>query len=367
MIRFRKRAAVLTAAGVLAAASVTGCGSSIDTDAVVATVGGEEITLGVANFYARMTQGQYETYYAGLMGMSADTMWTQEAGEDTTYEDTIKESLIQSLENLYVISQHAADYDVSLSEDEEEAITEAAEKFDADNTDEAKETVSGYRKDVEKYLQLITISQKMDSKMREGVDENVSDEEAAQKSMQYVYLSYTATDEDGNSVELTEEEQEELKSTAQDLADRAAAGEDLEALAEEAGVEVQTATFDAESTSPNTDLIAAADALEAEGNVTDPVETDNGIYVAKLTSLLDREATDAEKTTIIEQRKQDQYDSLLEEWRDAADIKVDDKVWDKVDFEYTGVTIITGDEEDASDTTEENTSDENASEDEAAE
>ena len=63
-----KRAAVLTAAGVFAAMSVTGCSGSIDTEAVVATVGDEDITLGVANFYARMMQGQYETYYAGMMG-----------------------------------------------------------------------------------------------------------------------------------------------------------------------------------------------------------------------------------------------------------------------------------------------------------
>ena len=41
MMRLGKRAAVVTAAGVLAAASVTGCSGSIDTDAVVATVGDE--------------------------------------------------------------------------------------------------------------------------------------------------------------------------------------------------------------------------------------------------------------------------------------------------------------------------------------
>ena len=85
MVRFGKKAAVLVAAGTLTAMSVTGCSGSINTDAVVVTVGGEEITLGVANFYARLTQGQYETYYADLMGMTAEAMWTQEAEEDKTY------------------------------------------------------------------------------------------------------------------------------------------------------------------------------------------------------------------------------------------------------------------------------------------
>lgn len=345
MMRLGKRAAVVTAAGVLAAASVTGCSGSIDTDAVVATVGDEEITLGVANFYARLTQGEYETYYASMMGMTAEDMWAQEYDEDSTFEEQTKDSIMDSLEDMYVLSQHASDYDIALTEDEENAISDAAEQFDADNTDEAKEAVSGYKKDIEKVLELVTIQNKMDSAMKEGVDEEVSDEEAAQKSMQYALFSYTTTDDSGNSTELTDDEKETLKTTAQGLVDRVRAGEDFAAVAEELGVEAQTATFDSESTSPNEDLIAAADALANEGDVTELVETDSGIYVGELTSLLDREATDAEKETIVEQRRQDQYDSLLQEWKDAIDIEVNDRVWNRVDFIDQGVTIVTPEED----------------------
>ena len=191
--------------------------------------------------------------------------------------------------------------------------------------------------------------------MKEGVDEEVSDEEAAQKSMQYVLFSYTTTDDSGNSTELTDEEKEELKTTAQSLADRTTAGEEFATVAEELGAEAQTATFDSESTSPNEDLIAAADALQNEGDVTELVEADSGIYVAELTSLLDREATDAEKESIVEQRRQDQYDSLLEEWKDAIEIEVNDRVWNKVDFIDQGVTVVTPEEE--TDTTEDSGTD----------
>ena len=182
--------------------------------------------------------------------------------------------------------------------------------------------------------------------MKEGVDEEVSDEEAAQKSMQYVYFPFTTTDDSGNSTEMTDEEKEDLRSAAQDFDDQVKDGEDFESAAESADVEVRTTTFDSESTSPDADLIAAADALEAEGDVTEVIETDSGLYVARLTSLLDRDATDQEKKNIVEQRRQDQYDSLLEEWRDAADITVNEKVWAKVDFEDQGVTIITSETED---------------------
>ena len=348
MIRFGKKAAILTAAGALAAMSVTGCSGSINTDAVVATVGDEDITLGVANFYARMTQGQYETYYASMMGTTGEAMWTQEAGEDQTYEESVKDSLMENLQNMYLISQHAADYEVSLTEDEKDAISEAAEQFSEANTDEAKEVVSGYKKDVEKFLELATIQTKMDGKMREGVDEEVSDEEAAQKAMKYVFFSYTSTDDSGNSTTLSDDEKEGLKTDAQSLADRVKAGEDISAVAEEMGQTAYDLTFDSESTSPNEDLITAVDVFETEGETTDVIEADDGLYVGQLTSLLDRDATDQKKASIVEQRRQDQYDSLLEEWRNSTDISVDDKVWEKVDFEDTGVTIITSETEETS-------------------
>lgn len=368
MMRFGKRAAVLAMAGVFGVSCMTGCSGSIDTEAVVATVGGEDITLGVANFYARMQQGQYETYYASMMGTTPEEMWTQEYTEGTTLEQETKDGVLEMLEDLYVISQHAADYEVSLTEDETDAIADAAAKFEEDNTDEAKEAVSGYRKDVEKLLELLTIQTKMDSAMKEGVNEEVSDEEAAQKSMQYVYFSFTTTDDSGNSTEMTDEEKEELRTTAQEFDDQIKNGEDFAGAAESAGADVQTTTFDSESTSPDADLIAAVDALEAEGDVTDVIETDSGLYVAEVTSLLDRDATDQEKENIVEQRRQDQYDSLLEEWREAADITVNEKVWDKVDFEDQGVTIITSEEEESSTTDDTSETDEStdSSEDSAA-
>ena len=119
-------------------------------------------------------------------------------------------------------------------------------------------------------------------------------------------------------------------------------------VAEESSATVQEATFDGESTTDDADLIAAADALEEVGDVTDVIETDSGLYVAQLTSLLDRDATDARKDEIVEERRQEQYDSLLEEWRDATEISVDEKVWNKIDFIDQGVTIITSEEEDTS-------------------
>ena len=92
MVRLAKRLAVLAVAGTLTATSLTGCGT-INTDETVATVGDEKITLGVANFYARLQQAQYETYYASMMGTTAEEMWAKEVSDNQTYEEQTKKKL----------------------------------------------------------------------------------------------------------------------------------------------------------------------------------------------------------------------------------------------------------------------------------
>lgn len=340
MGQFRKKVVIMAAAGALAVSSLAGCSRSLNNDAVVAEVGKDKITLGVANFYARMQQAQYESY-AGMMGSTEKDMWKQDAGDGKTLEESMKKSILTSLENMYLINQHRSDYKVELTADDKKAIDKAAGKFIEDNTLEDKEAVSGQEKNVKKFLELSTIQKKMDAPMKAGVNEDVSDEEAAQKSMQYVLFSYKKTDKDNQSKDMTNEEKEKVKKQAHEFADNLKASDtkDIEAAAQEAGQTVQTATFDSKSTSPDKDLIKAADALKNEGDVTDAIDTDTGVYVAKVTSFLDREATDNKKTAIVNDRKQKQYDSVLKKWRKDTKIKEYQKVWKKVDFEDQGVKI----------------------------
>ena len=338
MNQWKKRVTALGLAGMLAVTGLTGCGS-MNNDDVVATVGENEIKLGVANFYARMQQAQYETYYAGMMGTTGEELWAKET-DGKTYEQSVKSDIIKSLENIYILEQHASEYDVVLSEDEKKAIDKAAEEFDENNALEDKEAVSGYNKYVKKVLELITIQSKMEDAMTADVDTEVSDDEAAQKAMKYVFYSYTKDENDSTST-MSETEKTEVKKKATDFAEKLKNSDtkDIDAAANEADMEVQTATFDSESTSPNADLVKAADALTAEGDVTDAIETDSGIYVAKVTSFLDRTATDAKKQSIVEERKKDQYDDLLKKWRKKTDINLNKRVWKKVDFQKQGVTV----------------------------
>lgn len=328
-----KRAAALMMALAMTASCVTGCSKKFDGTEVVAEVGDAQITADVMNFYARYEQSQY-SMYANILG---DDMWTEEDENGETREERIKKSLAETLEQMYVIEQHMADYNVELTEDEKAAIEKAAAEFVESNTLEVKEAVSGDQETVERVLTLATIREKMYVEMVKDVDTEVSDEEARQKGTQYVFLSYTTTDADGNSVDMTEEEKEALKADAAAFLEGAKQAEDFEAYAEEKGYTAQTTTFDANS-ALDENLIAALDQLK-EGEFTDVIETENGLYVAKLTSLLDREATDYKKETIVAQRQQDAFDEIVDGWMEETEITLYEKVLKKIDFVKVNVTI----------------------------
>ena len=295
----KKRVLLFAITGLLAAGVLTGCGS-IDENDVVATVGEKEITADVANFFARYTQAQYETYYSGYLGKD---MWNTDASEGETYEEFVKDSVLNELEKMIVLEEHMGDYDVSLTEEEKAVIEKSAKAFDEANTLESKEKISGSRKTVKRVLTLMAVQKKMAEAIEAGADTEVSDDEAAQKSMQYVLFHYKTTDDSGKSSDLSDEEKAEAKKKAESFAESAGTADDFSALATEQGVEAQTATFDSESTSPAEDVVKAADAL-GEGEVTGVIETDSGCYVAKVTSLLDREATDSKRKALFRRERQ---------------------------------------------------------------
>ena len=53
---------------------------------------------------------------------------------------------------------------------------------------------------------------------------------------------------------------------------------------------------------------------------------------------------DAKKESIVSERKEEQFDKLCEEWKEADGVKVHKNVWDKISFVKRGVTIKDTDE-----------------------
>ena len=335
-----KKVAALTIAVVMAMASLVGCSSaSIDNNEVVATVGDTEISLGVVNFYIRYQQSAIETYYMSYYG---EDMWSLEVDEDLTYEESVRNSSLEAIEHLYILEDHMDEYNDSLTEDELAKNEEAADAFIAANTEDVQKIVSADKEVVTEVLRLLTIGAKMETAMTADVDTVVSDEEAAQKKLQYITFSKTTTDDSGASVDMTEDELAALKAEAEEFLTNAKANGSLEAYATELEKTASSLTFDEETTTLGEDIMKAANEL-GEGEFAEVLETDSAYYVLQLVSLFDEDATATEKENIIADRKSERYYELYDAWAEATEIVENEKVLAKVDLKNVGVSLKTED------------------------
>ena len=316
----KKRALILALAGIMAA-SLIGCGSRKD-DAVVVKAGDEEITAGVANFYARYTQAQYETYFASYLG--GDDMWSRNASDGKTYEESIKETLLDDLKNMALLEEHMEDYDVKLTKADKKAINDAAKEFDKANSQKKKDKVSGSKENVKRVMRAAIVA---------DANVKVMDEEATQKHMQYVEFDYSTTSDSSSSSDTTvsEAEKKKTKETEEAFAKGAKTAEDFAAYATEQGTEAKDATFDSDSVSPSKEVVKAADKL-GEGETTDVIEGDTACYVAKVTSLNDKTATETKKQSMITDKQDKYYKKVLKKWKKEEKITVHKGSWNKISF-----------------------------------
>lgn len=329
-----KKKLLITTIAMAAALTIGGC-SSLKEDSVVLSVGDTNVTAGVASFYARFNQAQYETYYGAYLG---EDMWTQEVEEGKTYEASVKESIIDTLERAVLEEQHMEEYGIELSEADQAKIDEAADKFDQANEDADKKKILAGKSSVNRALTLMMIDQKMTDAIGESANVKVTDKEAAQKKMDYVFFTYINSESDDDTT-MTDDEKAEVKKNAEDFLKEAKGDPDnFEKLAEDHGSAMESATFDSESVTPDEAVVAAADKLK-KGEMTDVIETENGCYVAKLVSTFDKDATETKKATMIQEKKSEYCDEVIDGWKEETEIKVDDKVWDKIDFKTLQVTI----------------------------
>ena len=324
-------------AGALGAASLTGCSSPMDGTQPLLTSGEDTVTVGTGNLMLRMNQATMLSYYS-MMGGSTTGLWSQDSGDGETYGDTTKASVLDELENMLVQKQHAADYDVSISEEEQGKIEEAAQAFMDANTEETIQNLSVSQSDVETLLELYTYQTKMYDPMVADVDTNVEDSEAAQSRITYCRIDISDTqNEDGTTTPLTDEEKQEKKDQAQALLDKLLASPDpasadMDALAKEVNEDLNAVdnTFGDDDTLLDDKLKEAAKTLQDGQVYGEVVEGENAYFVVRMDSVLDREATDAEKENIVSERQQDAYNDLLDQWKDDADITVNNKEWKKV-------------------------------------
>ena len=398
---------VLTAA--MAATGLTACGDStvVDGTQTALVINDEEINLGKANFMLRYQQATMASYYETMSSMlgqeyslSFDALSDESDEDSPTMGENLKEDALTSIEQAFLMRQHASEYDVALTDEEVQGAKDAAAVFVEDNDAETLTKLGVTQEDIEDVMQVYAIQSKMYDPMIADVDTEVSDEEAQQSSISYVQVSTegTETDENGETVELTDEEKAEKKEIAQTFLDRLNASEDpatadfsdlrteindelnAQRRAEEAAADTaedgtdaaedstdeiyltaSETTFGADDEDLDEALKEAAQTLSDGQVYAEVIEGENAYYVVRMNSVLDREATDSQKETIVQERQAEAYSNQLDTWVEESDISVK-RAWNKLEVtDYDLYTMTVDTSEESTDGTTDSTSDSESS------
>ena len=333
MIR-KKMAGAVLAAVVAASLMISGCGADINPSATVATVGDVKISAGLANFWLRMQQANYDTNYKMYFG---NDMWTSDSdGTGKTMGDTVKQSVMDGFKQLYVLDAHKADYNVEITDDEMAKIKSVAKSFMEKNSATVTKGFAATREeDVAEALRLLTVESKVSAVIKSGADKNVSDEEAAQRTFTYARFNIkTKTDETGASVDMTEDEIKATREDAAKVLEDIKAGGDFRTTAEDKKATVIEYSYGKNDDSMAKEVFEAADKLK-EGEISDIIQTDEFLYILRLEKEFNAEATADKKQTIITQRENDLFDSVTKPWLEATTLTIDEKEWAKFGFDRT--------------------------------
>ena len=321
-----KNAAKMLSLSLAAAVVISGCSPATSNAKVVNINNGEDsISLSYANFAFHYTQSMYDVVYRSYYG---DDYWTQDLYSDgeENMQASIKKELMDDLENAWILRKHAEEYGVTLSDDEKTKIAEAAKKFLSSNKKATVKALGANEELVKRYLEDSFYKEKVEKAIKDSFDISVSDEEAKQKTVTYVKID------------------EDKKSDAEDLA-KIKESASLETVAEEKGLKADSYSFgkdeidsaqsdedagnDANHVLP-LDVLKAVDKL-ANGKMTDAIHVEgDGYYVCRMDNDDDEEATNTARESMILTKQSEEYDTLLQGWKDETDWKIDEKQWKKV-------------------------------------
>jgi foldase protein PrsA len=316
LISRKYRMLLVTLTIVILAAFLSGCGMvrvnpEADNKTVVAKVSGEEIKKEEFNKMFSIFKTQYEQQFG-------TEVWDQEV-EGRKFDDVAREKLLDMLIDQKLQMKKAAELGISVSDDELNSEIENAKKY-FDSEEKFNEFLKEQNMDLE-YFKESTKRELIINKLTDKLAGNVTvpDEE--------VKVYYDTHQNEFISVKASQILLD-TKEEAEKILQRVKAGEDFNELAKQNSKDPSAKENSGElGYFKQGDMVEpfekAAFALKP-GEISDIVQTDFGFHIIKAEDRkLDKfeDVKEQLKTSMLTDKKNSEYDKLLEEMRKSAKIE----------------------------------------------
>lgn len=304
MNRMWKRGLAVALCAAMGAGMLTGCGKK--TQAAMVTFDGEAVDNDLVTFLFRYQEAAFDESYGSMFSQyyGGANVWEMDlTGTGETYGETFRTQFQDSLEQMLVAQKHASDFDITLSDEDETAIADAADRFIGDNEAVTLEKMSADRETVIRALEMETIMSRVEAKVAETADTEVSDEEAAQRSVDYICYTPTTETESETDTELSVSTESELSAVVSQTEAETQSAVTPAAAQSETAVETESGakTKSQDSVSSETEAaVTGAAGTEAEAATEAQTETEDPAMAAareKYRAMAESELSEIQSST----------------------------------------------------------------------
>ena len=302
-----------------------GCNRNTSADhatTVVAKYGSEKVYLDEAEFYAKLSQYQYESLYA-----MAD-YWQTELTTGYTYQDSVKDDAMSKVLQTRILCDEAEALGVSLTDEDKATIAQAVADFQASEEGVA---IGAAEELVKEIFTQNALANKVRAAMVADTDTEVNEEDYVCRDMD-CFVIYPSETEDGAEDTVDE------KAVAAEIEQYLVDGDKVDDIYARYDTDVYSLYKFSEYAVCKADEYPFSEelfALEAVGDVNTVYDEESGnYYVFRLTALTDEDATAEAIAAEIEDRENTNFNTKYEELKaDAENFKVDEDVWAEITFE----------------------------------
>ncbi len=275
-----------------------------------------EVMVYLYNFHE-----QYENSFGG-------GIWSA-GGSAVDLKQNLKQTVLARLAKIKLMNIMAERYQVTLSDADKAKAQQAAGVYYASLTPEELGMMSGLTEEMTaKMYEEYAVAGLLYDKLTEGVDTEISDDEARVVRLHQIALLKEKQDENGNVVRSNEAE---LQVRAAMIMERLQEGEDFDTLAYSYN-DAAEISIDMVKGEKDAAVEALCFAL-SEDEIGGPVSGGDGVYIFKCISTYDRQQTEERKLKLANERKKENFDARYEEFASGMEIYLNEDLWNSVTLE----------------------------------
>ncbi len=276
------------------------------TNKQVFTIGKKGCGVKEAMVYLANYQNIYGTAYT-------IDLWQHDFGDESLTE-YVKDITLEELTKVYSMDLLAESQGMSLSEDELEKVAEAAKEYYASLSEKEIAYMGVSEEDIKEYYSHYALAQKLYNSLTNGVNEEVSDDEARVMEIMQIFVT------------------DEADATA--VNQKLANGEDFATVAnnynELSAIQV-TASRD--------DLPEKVEEVAFQmdnDQISGMIVVDNGYYFIKCLNKYNEELTEENKSNIVEKREKEAFDDVYHEFVSTQESYLNEELWNELELDVGG-------------------------------